>query len=277
MRHEARRFFAAAVALLLLTVAPQVVFADHHEAPAPGYTVIHFDEVGPANMMAYEENAKAWVAAFAEAKMGAEWGWRTYSGPNFNYVFLTEIPNYAYLDKVDEQDAAMVAAIGEDKIKALSADGGGSTGHWHELTKDLPELSYMPEGGVGEGGFVHLSTHSVRPGKGEEFKALLAEVTAARKKVGSKMAVFASQIEFGEGSYQFATVAKDAAAYYAAPGTGEVLTEAYGAERSQAMFAEWRAIVTDYETSNWNFEPELSYMPGMADEAMMDKGEGSSE
>ena len=40
------------------------------------------------------------------------------------------------------------------------------------------------------------------------------------------------------------------------------------------MFADWRGCITDYETSDWNFEPELSYMPGMGgDEEMMDDEE----
>ena len=116
MRRDTRCFFAVAVAVLFLTVVPQVVFADHHEEAAPTYTMIHYEEVGPANAPAYEENSKAWVTAFEDAEMGEEWSWRTYSGPNFNYAFLTEVPNYAYLDGADAREAAMVEAIGQEKL-----------------------------------------------------------------------------------------------------------------------------------------------------------------
>ncbi len=214
MRRDTRCFRAVAVALLFLTVVPQIVFADHHEAAAPTYTMIHYEEVGPANAPAYEENSKAWVTAFEEAEMGAEWAWRTYSGPNFNYAFLTDVPNYAYLDGADAREAAMVEALGKEKMDALLADGGGTTGHRHELTKDLPEYDYTPEGGMGEVGFVHLATHSVKPGMGEQYRALVAKVIEARKQVGGGMAIRVSQVQFGHGSYHIATLAKDAATFY---------------------------------------------------------------
>ncbi len=279
MRFDARCFFAVAVAVLFLTVVPQVVFADHHEAAAPTYTMIHYDKVGPANALTYEENAKAWVAAFKEAEMGAEWSWRTYSGPNFNYAYLDDVPNYAYLDGADAREAAMVEALGKEKLDELSADGGGSTGHRHELTKDLPEYNYTPEGGVGEFGFVHLATHSVKPGMGEQYRALVAKVTEARNTVGGGLAVRVSQVQFGHGSYQFAILAKDRASYYSAKSVGAMLGEAYGPEEAKAIFDAWRECITDYETSDWNFEPELSYMPGMSgDEEMMDdEGEMDDE
>lgn len=130
----------------------------------------------------------------------------------------------------------------------------------------MPEYSYTPEGGIGEVGFVHLSTHYVKPGMSEQFKALVAKVTEARNKVGGNLAVRGSEIQFGNGSYQFATIAEDAAAYYSAPSVGAVLAEAYGPEQARAIFDQWRQCITDYETSDWQFLPELSYMPGMYDD-----------
>jgi hypothetical protein len=278
MRLDARSVFTVAIAALFLVSAPAVVLAEHHEEAPPRYTMIHYDDVDPANAPAYEENAKAWVAAFKEAELGEEWAWWTYSGPNFTYAFLTDVPNYASLDNADERWGAVVEAVGKEKLDELSADGGGASAHRHELTKKLPEYDYTPEGGVGEVGFVHVSTHSVKPGMGDQFKELLAKVTEARKKVGGPMAVRANHIEFGHGSYQFATLAKDAATYYSERGTGKVLTEAYGADEAKAMFDQWRECVTDYETSDWYFEPELSYMPGMYEkEEMMDDKKETSD
>ena len=278
---DTRRVLAAAVAVFLLTAVPGLVFAEQHEEKAtPTYTMIHYEEVGPANVLAYEENSKAWVAAFEEAGAGEEWAWRTYAGPNFNYAFLTDVPNYAYLDGDDERWAAMVEIIGKEKIDALSADGGGATGHRHELAKDLPEYDYTPEGGMGEVGFVHLATHSVKPGMGKQYKALLTKVTAARNKVGGGLAVRAYHIEFGHGSYQFAILAKDAATFYSAMSVGATLREAYGPEEAKAIFDQWRDSITDYETSDWRFMPELSYMPGMNEhehEEMMDDTEEMGE
>ncbi len=279
MKPDTRCVFAVVATVLVLAAVPQTVVAEHHEDAAPQYTMIHYDDVGPANAPAYEENAKDWVAAFKEAGMGEEWGWQTYSGPNFSYAFLTDVPNYAYMDMQAEREKVMVEAIGAEKIAELSAGGGGSSRHRHELTKDMPEFNYTPEGGIGESGLVHLSTHYVKPGMAEQFKALMAKVTEARKKVGGGLAVRVFEVQFGNGSYQVATLAKDAATFYSATSVGKVLGEVYGPEEAKAMFDQWRECITDYKTADWRFEPELSYMPGMDDDdkEMMDDKEGMGE
>ena len=275
MKRDTWSVFTVTAAIVCLTFFSQATLADsNEEVAAPAYTMIHWDDVGPGQTAAYEENAKAWVAAFKEAGAGAEWEWRTYAGPNFTYVFLTDVPNYAYLDGDDERWAAMVETIGADKIKALSVPGT-SDSHRHELVKELPDLGYMPEGGPGELKFVRLGQHTVKPGMNDSFKELAAKVQAARKKVGSSMAIFASEVQFGDSSFHFVTLAEDAAAYYAAPSVGALLTEAYGAEEAGALFDEWRNCITDYETSDWQFRPDLSFMPGMYEEA--EEMKGSSE
>ncbi len=278
MNRNAWSVFSVAAAVVCLTAISLPAVADSHEEAAPAYSMIHFDELIPANTPTYEKNAKDWVAAFKEAGAGAEWEWRTYSGPNFTYAFVTDVPNYAYLDGDDERWAAMSEKIGAEKIAKLSAESGAEA-HRHELVKEMPELSHMPTGGPGEVGFVRLARHTVKPGMGDRFKELAGKVMEAHKKAGSSMTILASEVHFGEGSYQFVTLAKDAASYYAATTTksmGAILTEAYGAEQAQAMFKEWRDCITDYETSDWEFRPDLSYMPGMYEEAEMKKEMGGS-
>lgn len=275
MRRDVWSVFTVVVALLGLVLLGQPVAADSHEEPAPpGYSIIHFEHVGPANSTAFQENAKAWVAAFKEAGLGEEYSWRAYSGPNFTYAYVSDLPNYAYLDSGDERDKAVEEAIGEEKMAELIGAIVGNS-HYSELTKRLPKLSYVPEGGIGKFGFVRLGRHHVKPGMGEKFRKLAAKVAEARKQVGSSMPVLASRVEFGRGNFQFVTLAENEDAFHAAPSTGAILNEAFGAEKAQAMFDEWRDCITDYETSDWWLMPDLSYMPGMyeEDEAMMEKEE----
>lgn len=265
------------VAVLAVACFPHLLLADHHEATeperSPGYSVIHFDNVDPANAPAHEENAKAWVAAFKESGLGAEYSWRMYSNSSFEYVYISDMPNFAFLDMQAAQETEVADAIGADKLGQLMASGVVSS-HYSQIVKQAPELSYMPEGGLGEIGFVHVGVHHVKPSMNEQFKAVAKKAIAARKKTGSTMAVFGSEIQFGQGSYQVVTVAKDAASYYSAPSIGAVLTEAYGAEEAMAMFNDWRNCITDYEISDWQFRPDLSFMPGMESEGQM---QGSSE
>lgn len=266
MIRDARSVFTASAVVLLLTVAPAAVFADSHEEPLP-YMMLHHDKVGPDGSAAYEEAAKAWVTAFQEAGLGAEWEWRTYAGPNFQYVFLTELPNYAALDEADARFAAMSEKIGAEKIARLIEMSAGPV-HSHELVKRNAEISYIPKGGIGKVSFVHMSRHTVKSGMEDKFKDLAAKVAEARRKVGSPMPVLGSEVQFGDGTFQFVSLTKDAASYYSAPDVGAVLAEAYGAEEARALFDAWREVITDYETSDWRFRPDLSFIPGM--EAMME-------
>ena len=267
--------WSIALALIgcLCLLAPTSALAEDEAYPEARYTVIHFDQVEPSSAPAYEENSAAWAAAFKEAGLGEEYAWRMYQGPNFGYAFLSDLPNFAALDKSEEQQKEVAEALGAEKMAELVA-GVAASSHYSEVTKDVPELTYVPEGGVGDYGIVHLTTHHVKPGMNEQFKALAMKVIDAHKKVGSKMPVFGSEIQFGRGSFQFATLAKDTASFYAAPQTGAVLAEAYGPEVAQDLFNQWRDCITAYETSDWQFRPDLSYMPGAMEEEEM---KGSAE
>lgn len=271
MKRGTRRVFTASAVALLLALAPIALFADHHEPPTP-YMMLHHDDVGPGGSATYEEGAKAWVAAAREAELGADWEWRTYAGPNFEYVFLTDVPNYAYLDGTEARFGKMAEKIGAEKIAKLNAMASVGS-HSHELVKRSAALSYVPEGGMGKVSFVHMSRHTVTSGMEDKFKELVAKVNEARKKVGSTMPVLGSEIQFGQGSFQFVSLTPDAASYYSAPSVGAVLNEAYGAEEAGAIFDAWRACITDYEVSDWEFRPDLSYLPGMYEADMAGEGE----
>ena len=271
------RWSLVALAVGALCLAGQPLFAEEHaeehaekqeDYSVPGYSIIHYDEVEPHRAFDYEANTKAWVDAFAEAGMDGEWSWRTYAGPNFTYAFVAEIPNYAHLDDNQERQKQMAAAIGSEKVAELVA-GLAASSHYQELAKQAPELAYMPEGGMYDFSFVRLAKHYVKPGMEEGFKKLVMKVNEARRKTGSPMMVSASEVQFGHGTFQFAMLAKDAAAFYAEPDVGTLLVQAYGQEQAQALLKQWTECITDYKTSDWRFRPELSYLPDLTEPAEM--------
>ena len=126
----------ALIAGIVCMMAPNIALAQEEAYPEARYTVIHFDQVEPANTEAYEENSAAWAAAFKEAGLGEEYAWRMYSGPNFDYAFLSDMPNFATLDKSEEQQKVMAEAIGAEKMAELIA-GVAATSHYSEITKDV--------------------------------------------------------------------------------------------------------------------------------------------
>lgn len=269
MKKDTWSVFTIVAVALILTLVPQSLLADHHEGPPP-FSVIHYDDVEPAQSDEYEENAKAWAEAFKEAGMGDEYAWRMYAGPNFTYAWVSDMPNFAELDKAEAQQGAVAEALGAEKMAELIAGVVVRT-HYSEITKRDHELTYIPEGGIGDYGFVRVGKHSVRTGMEERFKAAVKKAMGARRKSGSSMPTLASQVQFGHGSYMMVTLAASASDFYAAPSMGAILTEEYGAQEAQELFTEWRDCITDYETSDWEFRPDLSYMPGMYEDDGMEK------
>jgi hypothetical protein len=253
-----------AVALLLVVGSTVPTAVAGEEEKSPVYLVVHYDEVEPSMSDEYEANGKAWVEAFTEKEMGEEWTWWAYSRPGFTYAYVFTMPDYAYLDAQPEREKMMAEALGEEKMKELMGDMGAIRSHHSEILKASPELSYHPEESIVEqGNFVQVDVHNVKPAMNEQFKDAVKRAVAAFEKAGAKLGFDAYEIEFGQGSYSFVTFAESAAQFYSQPNAGAILAEAEGPEFAEKLFAEWRDCIDGFETSDWRYRPDMSYVPGM--------------
>lgn len=276
MRNPKRTFWGFGLFVLLAgaLALPQGVAADSHEGPA--YFVVHYDQVDPAKTAAHEANSKKWVEAFKAGDFGPEWTWYAYSNSNFGYGYVFPFPNYAYLDGAEAREKSMAAALGEEKMAELMAGTGTVLAHHSEVWKAKPSLSYAPPGGNVPGGFARVGVHHVKPNKMKDFEALVGRVVEAYKKANAAVGFDGYEIEFGQGSYGFVSFAKDAGTFYTGPNTGQVLTQALGAEAAQALFQEWGECLTAYETEDWTVRPDLSYVPEMEAEGAETEAEGAA-
>lgn len=260
---ESRAFLATAIAVLLLAGATVLSAEEGGGEEAPGLFIVHYDHVEPSMAMEYEANGKEWVAAFAEKGMGADWTWWAYSRPGFVYAYVFAAPNYAYLDGQPERQKMMAETLGEEKMKELMEGAGYIRSHYSEILKAAPELSYRPkESMTDQPGFARVGVHHVKPGMGDRFKELVKRVVTDFGKAEAALGFDGYEVQFGEGSFVFVTLAKDASQFYAQPESSEILAKAEGEEAAAEMFQEWRECITDFAATNWTFRPELSYTPG---------------
>ncbi len=266
------RGLGLAILLAAAPALPRAAVADSHAGPA--YFVLHYDHVDPAKVAEHEANSKAWVEAFKAGDFGAEWTWYAYSNANFGYGYVFQFPNYAYLDGSDAREKAMAEALGKEKMAELMAGTDTVVSHYSEIWKAMPSLSYAPPGGNLPGGFVRVGVHHVTPSKVKDFEALVGRVVEAYKKANAASGFDGYKVEYGQGSYGFVAFSKDAGTFYSGPSTGQILTQALGAEEAQALFQEWGECITAYETNDWTVRPDLSYMPGMEMEAAGDEPSG---
>ena len=76
-------------------------FAQQTEMPKPQLYIVHEEVVKPSAMMQYEASAKDFVAALSEKKFSSPaLNWRTFMTPDFHYIYLAPIANFAAYDSV---------------------------------------------------------------------------------------------------------------------------------------------------------------------------------
>jgi hypothetical protein len=253
---------AVALAASALTAQPQ---------PAP-YILVHQDTIDPAQLQAFEENNKEWVEAFKAAGADAEYSWRAYQD-GFTYAWVSDMPNFAYLDDGEAREKAIDEMLGEGTMEKLMA---GNTPpiieHYTEIWKFEPDLSYWPEGfDVSKMNAINVSTDSIKPGTGADFREMVKEVIAAMKKLEADVNWFAYSVPFGKGSYAFVSWAEDRAALHGGPDMGDLLTEALGSEGAQGMYARWLDAMSATENKDWRARRDLSYVAGDAAEEKADE------
>lgn len=257
------------IPLILAALVLAAVGASAQVEPAP-YLTIHYDRIDPAHMQAWEQNGKDWVEAFAAAGVDAEMGWRAYTS-NFGYAWVSDMPNYAFLDGQQARNEKLEKMLGEGKLDELSEGGSPAiVEHYNEIWKYQPEMSYIPAGFDPAGmGAITVATVSVKPGMGEEYRELVKQVVAAFQKSEAPANWFAYSTPFGAGSYAYVIWGKDRADLHSGPDMGDMLTEAMGAEKSAEMFSNYVKHIDGEETRDWMVRPDLSYMGA----AMMEKKE----
>jgi hypothetical protein len=238
--------------------------ADPHQeaADAPQRMVIHTDHVVPTMLEAYEEKAKAWVAAFKEAGItGQEWSWSTSSSNDFVYVTAFPFSAMADLDRQAERQAAVKEALGEEAFARLNESSGSVARHTSQIARLRPDLSYQPAQPIAGDAprFMWVAIHTVKPGMEQRFEAVMKQVAATYAKAEHGLGFEIFQIEYGTGSYLMTVAARDVAQFYGGPSMGETMARGGGPAHTQALFAEWRECITDYATSDWTIRADLSY------------------
>jgi len=232
------------------------------EEPA-AYITVHIDNIDPAQMTAYEANNKDWVEAFKAAEAGSDYYWRGYQS-GFSYAWVSDLPNYSWLDGNQEREKMLGEKLGEGKMEELMAGGGSAIlDHYSEIWKYQADLSYMPEGfDTAEMGSISVSTVSVKPSMSKEYREVVKEAIAALKTIKADVNFVAYSTPYGAGSYAFVTFGKDRGALHSGPEMGALLTEALGEEKSKDLFKRYLGSVASEEERDWRIRKDVSYMGG---------------
>ncbi len=262
MSRNFRRIFM--LATLSIALCATVAVAQIEFAP---YVTVHYDVVDPGDSQQYEQNAKDWVKAFADAEAGADWTWVGYQN-GFTYGWVSPMPNFAYLDAAEDREKAMVAMLGEESATKLMSGMGLVQRHHTELLKYEPDLSYLPEGFTLDGMHaVNVTVHTVAPGKAKDYRAMVADVVAALGSVDAPVNFLGHSVTFGQGSFAYVTWAESRAALHGGPEMGELLAEAVGPEKAQELYGRFLDTVDEISEQDWRIRGDLSFQGSPAGES----------
>jgi hypothetical protein len=255
---------ALGCALVLTSLLPGTA-TSAEEASPPRLLVVDHATVDPAEVDEFESWFKDWVTAFQGSGLGADYNWHTSSGPGFNYLWVSPISDYSVLGAREERQKQMSEAIGEETLGQLLSKMHLMKGHFRELLRMRPELSYAGrEDAVTAPEFLRIEVHHVRPGMEERYEGVVKQVKEAFAKADQPHGWDGYSVEFGEGSYVFTSIASSAADYHTRPTVPQVLAKELGEEGASKIMAEWRECISQFSRRDAQGRPELSFVAAPA-------------
>jgi len=150
------------------------------EGPKPQMFAIYKDVVIPSKTQEYETALKYMISEFKAYGIDPELvNFKVVSGPEFGYVFVIPIENFAAIDRMQENWKAASEIIGEEKFTDMMQSMESAIDHvdaFHIMYR--PGLSYAPENPSlkpDEAEYVHYSFYYVTLGKKKQFEELAKE------------------------------------------------------------------------------------------------------
>ena len=119
-------------------------FAQQPDMPKPQLYIVHEEVAKPSAMMQYESSARDFVAALSEKKVPAL-NWRTFMTPDFHYIYLAPIANFAAYDSIQDEWSRARDMVGASRFDDVMHRGNDAMASYNEqIFMWRPDLSYMP-------------------------------------------------------------------------------------------------------------------------------------
>jgi hypothetical protein len=225
---------------------------------------IYKEIVAPGKTRQYEDAIKYMISEFKEYQIDPEKiHFKTISGPEIGYIYVTPIENFAGLDTMHANWREAVNILGKDKFEAMIAPAEEAIEKVHVFQSiHRKDLSYMPDNPrlkPEEVEYIHYGFYYAIPGKEKEFEAIATEFAELYKKNG---------IDTGWNIYQAITGsdlpmmvvaqgAKSEVDYY----TNRARIKEVLGEEAKKIGEKVGATVRKMEHKDGYLRPELSY-PG---------------
>lgn len=217
--------------------------------------------VEPSQAPAFEAAVKQVVKAATDAKAKSAWhfwteGWR--------YVLAYPVPNFAYFDDPLAFQKQFAGTPGEagfqqamQEMTALAVRVSST-----ELVESVPGWEYEPATAPQQFYFGQVHEFWVKPGKNEQFNALVKEIMAFFAEVGYSYEVIGHRVHFGDpGRAAFITLVDDMSEYYGAKSLERLAQQRGAAQKWQGLVGRLAALIDRSDDTSIRYRSDLSFMP----------------
>jgi hypothetical protein len=260
-RHRIAGIAAISAALVFGSLAAA------QETAQPKWYILHQELARPGMVKQYEDTTKDFIAAVRQHRDTLPtFDFVGISGDDFVYTYVSQIDNFAEMDKINAGFGALIKAVGEAKWGDLMKRGGAATEYIREsIVMEDPSLSYTPAKPrlkPEEERYLHVDLYYVQPGREPEADALSREFVELFRSKGVTDGYRLFKVWMGPEMPLIIVTspAKDATDYATRDAANQGLLGAEG----QALFQRAFSLCRRIERHNGWIRPDLSLEPMQA-------------
>jgi len=255
--------FISMLGSLLLAATLFVLFpvdaVQAQEEEDPGYALVLFIEIAPADRATYREALEGLAAAAKDAGVTTPW-WAWSHSAGFTVVlaidamswFDEELPFWSQFPEADTE--AFQAALSGFDREVTS-----------EVTQLVPEWSYSPANPPGEINVAHVHHNWLKAGTHQSYGDLAEEWVALLEKIGYPYTSNCMRTVVGPQKITCVDFADSLSRYMSDETWDDLIDAADAREEYQALLERWLNMVLRWEHMDANFQENMSYMPGASD------------
>jgi hypothetical protein len=256
------RQLCAGIAVIFAVLMTGSLAAAQQTAP-PKLYVLHQEVARPGMVKQYEDTTKEFISLVRQHHdLIPTFDFVGVAGEDFVYAYVSQLDNFAELDKMYGGFDALAKAAGPN-WGDLMMRGGAATEYTREsVLMEDPSVSYTPAQPrlkPEEEKYLHVDLYYVQPGREMEADAVAKEFAALFRKKNLPDSYRLFKVVMGPEMPLIivTTPAKDAADYAT---RDAAVREALGAE-GQALFQRAFALTRRFDTHNGWIRPDLSLEP----------------
>ncbi len=162
-----------ALGFLCLLCMPMAVLAQTPAPAPPQMFIIHEEVARPSMIGQYESSTRDLLAALSEKKADpAVFRWTAFSTPDFHYLYVAPIANFAGVDTMTQGWMNMGQTLGKERWADLNRRNGAAMSSFNEFEvvrrQDLSYVPAAPRLKASEVAYVHWSFYYLDTARSED-------------------------------------------------------------------------------------------------------------